>query len=129
MKEDRCDDEEAKDEDLDKETSDDDLLANLVHLKASCGLYSATSGLEAESDHIAGDEKSRHPLNRDQRQVLGLDCSDKATEYHIDRGGVKGWSNENEDGLDDEAAEGVLVVVTPYSSGVADGLDCKQIDH
>lgn len=55
--------------------------------------------------------------------MLSLDGSDEATKYHVYRGGVEGWSDENEDGLDDEAAEGELVVVTPYSSSVSDCLD------
>lgn len=66
VEEDRGHDKETKDEDLDEKTSDDDLLPYFVHLKASCSLNPATSGLQAESDDIASNEKSRHPLNWDQ---------------------------------------------------------------
>lgn len=66
MKKHRCNHEETKDDNLDEKTSDDDLLASLVQLKGSCGLDSATSSLKGESNYIAGDEDSRHPLNRDQ---------------------------------------------------------------
>lgn len=61
--------------------------------------------------------------------MLPLDGPDEATKYHVYRGGVEGWGDENEDGLDDKAAEGVLVVVTPYSSSVSDCLDCRRKYH
>lgn len=118
------DDEEAKDEDLNEETGNDDLLAHFVHLQSSSGLDSAASSLESKGDHIASNEKSRYPVDRNQREMLALDRPDEATEYHIYRGGIECWCNEDENGLHDEPAEGELVEVTPYSPSVTDGLDC-----
>lgn len=66
VKEYRRNHEETKNNNLNEQTSDDDLLASLVQLKGSCGLDSPTSSLKAESNYIAGDKDSRHPLNRDQ---------------------------------------------------------------
>lgn len=57
--------------------------------------------------------------------MLALDCSDESTKDHVNRGCVEGGCDEDEDSLDDEATERILVVVTPYSSSVADGLDWK----
>lgn len=61
--------------------------------------------------------------------MLALDCSYKSAEDHVNRGGVEGRCDEDKDGLDDEATERELVVVTPYSSGVADGLDWELVNR
>lgn len=61
--------------------------------------------------------------------MLALECSDKSAKDHVNRGGVEGRCDEDEDGLDDEAAERELVVVTPYSSSVANSLDWELMNR
>lgn len=52
-----------------------------------------------------------------------MDRSDETTKDHVYRGGIEGGSDEDENRLDDEAANGEFVVVAPDTAGIAYCLD------
>lgn len=58
--------------------------------------------------------------------MFSAECSNQTAEDHVNGGGVEGGGDEDEDGLNDEAADGILVIVRPYSTAVTDSLDWRQ---
>lgn len=57
--------------------------------------------------------------------MLGAECANQATEDHVDGRGVERRGNEDEDGLEDEATDGSLIIVAPDSTAVSEYLNCK----
>lgn len=55
--------------------------------------------------------------------MLGVYCTDKACQDHVDGSGVQSGCDEDQDGLDNEAAYAFGVVVRPDPSDVAYDLD------
>ena len=124
MEEDGCHDEEAKDDNLREKTSDNDPLSSLVELQRSSRLDAAPACLEGEGDHIARHEDTSHPSDRYQRKTISTEGSDETAEDHVDRSSVESRGDEDEDCLDNEAADGDFVVMAPYPATVPNGLDC-----
>lgn len=43
--------------------------------------------------------------------MFGVESLNKAAEGHVNRGGVKGWCDENKNSLHDKTAKGLLIKV------------------
>lgn len=127
MEEHGCDDEEAKDTNLAEETGDDDLFTNFVEVQCSSRLDTSTACLEREGNDISSDKDSCNPVYWDQRQTLSSEGANQTTQNHVNRGGVEGGSDEDQNGLNDEPANREGIIMTPYSTAVTDGLNLKRM--
>jgi len=125
MKRDDSDHEEAKEDDLNEQSSNDDVLSNLDRAQRTSTLNTATTSLQQKCKDVAPDEHARDPLGRDAAEgllgVTTVSCTkdDNTLERHVDRGGEEGGGDKQEDGLDDVGAEGPDVAVGDAATDVA----------
>lgn len=126
MKQNACDDEEAEDDDLDKETGDNDLFAEVVEFQSASRLNASSACLESEGENIAGDEDFCDPFDRDERKMFSVDGANEACEDHVDGCSKKSRRDQDENCLYDETADAFFVKMRPDPASVADGLNLRQ---
>lgn len=94
----RHDDKEAKDDDLDAETSHDDVLAELdVAARLGLGQETASAGLGEEGEDVAGYKELGHPAELDEGVRVAVGERDDACEDHVDGGCEEGGCEEEEE--------------------------------
>jgi hypothetical protein len=94
------DDEAGEEQDLDDETANDNVLAQ-VHRADRARCHDSTARtLQQEGDHVADDKDLCQPLDSDQGVSLAFCDQDQAAEAHVDAGGEDGGCNQDEDGVD-----------------------------
>jgi len=125
MERDDSNHEEAKEDDLNKQSSNDEVLSNFQRAQRTSTLDPAATSLQQKCKDIAPDEHARDPLGWDTAEgllgVAAVGCAqdDDTLERHVDCGGEEGGSNEQEDGLDDIGAERPDVAVGDAATDVA----------
>jgi len=126
MKRDDSNHEEPKEDDLNKQSSNDNVLSNFERTQRASALNATAAGLQQESENVTPDEHARDPLCGDAAEcslgvaTVGCTEDDNALEGHIDGGGEESRGDEKEDGLDDVGTEGPYVAVGDDATDVAD---------
>ncbi|KAL9577824.1 MAG: hypothetical protein Q9212_006121 [Teloschistes hypoglaucus] len=89
-----------KDQNLQKQAPQNDILAQLRLIRV-CGChYPPATGLDEESEDIADDEDFRDPARADEGEGCGVRSEYEAVERHVYCGGEEGGGDENEERLD-----------------------------
>jgi hypothetical protein len=112
--------EEPKDENLQDQTTQDDVLPAFKPVLVVGGnKHTGTASLDHETQDIAADEDLGDPGSTDER-VLGRVCAlDETAQNHVDRGGEEDGGQEDESGLDDVGRFGSGVTVCCGAGRVA----------
>jgi len=76
-------DKEAEDGDLDEQSGDDGILAEVVRLQRLASLQTASGSLDSKRDDIASHEDFGHPLDGDKGQVFPVYSPNQAAEDHV----------------------------------------------
>lgn len=82
------DDKEAEDEDLQDQTAENNVLAQVdIALLLGVGEQPAAGALHEEAQDVAGDKDARDPLRADQRVRFGTAAPHDARQDHVDGSG------------------------------------------
>jgi len=125
MERDDSDHEKPKEDDLNKQSGNDNVLSDFHRAQRTSTLNSAATSLQQKCKDVAPDEHTRDPLGRDAAEgllgVTAVGCAedDDTLERHVDCGSEEGGSDEQEYGLDDVGAEGPDVAVGDATTDVA----------
>lgn len=101
MEQSSCDDEETEKEDLDEETTDNNLLPSLDGFDLLGAHETTATGLHKKREDIAGDEKPGHPASADEEIVVSLDELDNTTQLHVNGSSEQGRCDERKHALND----------------------------
>ena len=96
-------DEETKEDELDGQAEQDNGLAR-VH-RICLGEQTRAHDLDEEGEDVADDEDLCEARGLYRGEGRALEVEDQTAEYHVDRGGEEGGSDEEAEGLDHEEAE------------------------
>ena len=97
-----CDDEEHEDEDLEYESSEDDVLAHLHVIFIFClDQHASSARLDKEADDVPGNEDCSDPACSHHGQRSGVGARDEPSEGHVDGGGEENGRDEDQNALDD----------------------------
>lgn len=120
----RNNDKEHKDQDLQNETTEDDVLAELYTVVVlGLNQHTSTTALDEKAQNIASHEDLGDPVGAYDGVRGGVGTHDQTSEDHVDRGGEQDGSNENEDRLDDVRRLGNGVIMCCSSRTVTDSLE------
>ena len=123
--EDRCrDDEQAEEHDLAEEPGDDDVFADFDRTRVLACQQSGAAPLRHEGQDVAGDEDSCQPGAADEEGLVAVDHEYDAAEFHVDRCGEEGWSDEQEQALDYVGSQLVGAGILGGRKDPADVADC-----
>lgn len=106
-----CDYEKSKDDNLYEKTCDDDLFSNVVELEGASGLNATAARLQGKGDDIATDKNLRNPFHRDQGLLLRFDRTYNACQDHVNGRSEESGCDQDQNGLDDEAAYAFGIVM------------------
>lgn len=93
----RCKEEQSETDDLHHQANDDHYFSDF--LCALLGRQTGRIALDHERKPVAENEGFCKPLGGDGGVMFCVEKAEEVTERHVDRAGVQGWSEEDEDGL------------------------------
>lgn len=118
------DDEQNKKEDLQDQTSQNDVLTAINSVLVVCvDQHGCSGGLHQETKDVADHEDLGEPVDADKGVLLTACSSDQATQEHIDRCREQDGCEQDEEHLDDVRSLAGEMVVRVCSSGESDNLD------
>lgn len=126
----RHDDKEAEDENLQDQTAEDNMLAQVdIALLLGLGEHSAARALHEEAHDVAGDKDARDPLRADQRVRFGAAAPHDARQDHVDGGGEEDGREQDQQRLADVGPDGRRVGMRSDAADVADCFDWLHVSN
>lgn len=131
MKDHGGNDEDGKDDDLQNETTDDNVGAhvgiNIGVARACLNAQAGATGLDDEAEDVARDEDAGEPSWADGCVFLTTDGENYAAECHVECGCYKNGAEQEESRLHDVGHERAGAVVGQNSANVSRNLNCSRI--